>query len=63
MNEMNPLVLNESSTEQAEKPETLLPQVDQKKQFVEPAISVPVDVLEATSFFQLATTISTGVLP
>ena len=25
-----------------------------KKTFVEPAISVPVDVLEATTFFQLA---------
>lgn len=25
---------------------------DQKKQFVEPTISVPVDVLEATTFFQ-----------
>jgi hypothetical protein len=28
---------------------------DGKKQFVEPAISVPVDVLEATTFFQTAT--------
>jgi hypothetical protein len=26
-----------------------------KKVFVEPAISVPVDVLEATTFFQIAT--------
>lgn len=26
-----------------------------KKAFVEPAISVPVDVLEATTFFQAAT--------
>lgn len=26
-----------------------------KKEFVEPAISVPVDVLEATTFFQSAT--------
>ena len=26
-----------------------------KKAFVEPAISVPVDVLEATTFFQIAT--------
>ena len=26
-----------------------------KKEFVEPAISVPVDVLEATTFFQAAT--------
>ena len=28
---------------------------DRKKPFVEPAISVPVDVLEATTFFQSAT--------
>ena len=27
---------------------------DRKKPFVEPAISVPVDVLEATTFFQFA---------
>ena len=26
-----------------------------KKAFIEPAISVPVDVLEATTFFQVAT--------
>jgi len=31
-----------------------------KKLFVEPEISVPVDVLEATTFFQLT---SSGVLP
>ena len=28
---------------------------DRKKPFVEPAISIPVDVLEATTFFQSAT--------
>ena len=28
---------------------------DRKKPFVEPAISVPVDVLEATTFFQAST--------
>jgi len=28
---------------------------ESKKAFVEPAISVPVDVLEATTFFQTAT--------
>lgn len=28
---------------------------DRKRPFVEPAISVPVDVLEATTFFQTAT--------
>lgn len=31
-----------------------------KKMFVEPAISVPVDVLEATTFFQAATSGATN---
>ena len=31
-----------------------------KKAFVEPAISVPVDVLEATTFFQSATSGATN---
>ena len=31
-----------------------------KKAFVEPAISVPVDVLEATTFFQTATSGATN---
>jgi hypothetical protein len=29
----------------------------QKKEFVEPVVSVPVDVLEATSFFLMQTTL------
>ena len=33
---------------------------DLKKPFVEPAISVPVDVLEATTFFQAATSGATN---
>lgn len=33
---------------------------DRKKPFVEPLISVPVDVLEATTFFQAATSGSTN---
>jgi hypothetical protein len=33
---------------------------NKKKLFVEPEISVPVDVLEATTFFQLT---SSGILP
>ena len=31
---------------------TLAPVADEKKTFIEPTISVPVDVLEATTFFQ-----------
>jgi len=33
---------------------------EDKKAFVEPAISVPVDVLEATTFFQAATSGATN---
>jgi hypothetical protein len=33
---------------------------DRKKAFVEPAISAPVDVLEATTFFQAATSGATN---
>lgn len=33
---------------------------ESKKAFVEPAISVPVDVLEATTFFQIATSGATN---
>lgn len=33
---------------------------ENKKVFVEPAISVPVDVLEATTFFQAATSGATN---
>jgi hypothetical protein len=33
---------------------------DRKKPFVEPAISVPVDVLEATTFFQFSTSGATN---
>ena len=32
--------------------DTAAPQVSEKKPFVAPTISVPVDVLEATTFFQ-----------
>jgi len=34
--------------------------IDPKKPFVEPAISVPVDVLEATTFFQFSTSGATN---
>jgi hypothetical protein len=34
--------------------------VESKKVFVEPTISVPVDVLEATTFFQAATSGATN---
>jgi hypothetical protein len=34
--------------------------IESKKTFVEPTISVPVDVLEATTFFQAATSGATN---
>ena len=45
--------------EQLEQSEYALPQpVQEKKPFVEPEVSVPVDVLEATSYFQAATVVT-----
>lgn len=35
-------------------------ELNDKKAFVEPAISVPVDVLEATTFFQVASSGATN---
>ncbi|HKR13114.1 MAG TPA: hypothetical protein VJT15_13725 [Pyrinomonadaceae bacterium] len=35
-------------------------EINDRKPFVEPAISVPVDVLEATTFFQAATSGATN---
>ena len=49
-NTNNPFNL-ESVTEQTEQPETPSPRSDSKKPFVEPIVSTPIDVLEATSFF------------
>ncbi|HET9477882.1 MAG TPA: hypothetical protein VFO72_00970 [Pyrinomonadaceae bacterium] len=34
--------------------------IEPKKAFVEPSISVPVDVLEATTFFQISTSGATN---
>ena len=49
----------EPLAEQFEREESI-PQLNVKKPFVEPAVSVPVDVLEATSFFQLESTVETS---
>lgn len=46
INEQNNELKNGGNSEEA---------TARKKTFVEPAISVPVDVLEATTFFQAAT--------
>jgi hypothetical protein len=56
--------VSEQPVEQNERRESVPPSsTRQKKQFVEPIVSVPIDVLEATSFFQTQTTLdaaSTG---
>jgi uncharacterized radical SAM superfamily Fe-S cluster-containing enzyme len=46
-----------TQSDSAVKPETV---ETAKKQFIEPEISTPVDVLEATTFFQAATSGSTN---
>jgi hypothetical protein len=51
---------SESAAEQVERRENVPSSPGVKKQFVEPVVSVPVDVLEATSFFFQATTIDTS---
>jgi len=47
--------VSEQFTEPNERNEQPLMPVTEKKQFVEPTVSVPVDVLEATTFFQTPT--------
>jgi hypothetical protein len=51
----NPAV--ESQTQAIEPRESVQSSPRQKKEFVEPVVSVPVDVLEATSFFLMQTTL------
>jgi hypothetical protein len=56
----NSFSLQESAvtqTDVAEKTDAIL---TAKKQFIEPEISTPVDVLEATTFFQAATSGATN---
>ena len=47
----------EGPTQAVEPRESVHSSTRQKKEFVEPVVSVPVDVLEATSFFLLQTTL------
>jgi hypothetical protein len=46
---------NHVSEPVSERNEQTVPQPTDKKPFVEPVVSVPVDVLEATTFFQTPT--------
>ena len=60
MNKQQSNPVTEQPTQQGEHHEPILNATGSKKQFVEPVVSVPVDVLEATSFFQGASTIDTS---
>ena len=55
MNTQNTNPVSEQLTEQIERSEQTLATTAEKKPFVEPTVSVPVDVLEATTFFQQPT--------
>jgi hypothetical protein len=56
LNTQNLKPVSEQFTEQSERSEQTHTQPSsEKKPFVEPVVSVPVDVLEATTFFQLPT--------
>ena len=55
MNTPNNKPVSEQLTEQCERERETLTPAAEKKQFIEPAVSVPVDVLEATTFFQQPT--------
>ncbi len=53
---LNPVQLSALENEEAARPAEL---AAAKRQFVEPSVSFPVDVLEATTFFQLTDSGST----
>jgi hypothetical protein len=55
LNTQNNNPVGEQLTEPIERSEQALTPASEKKQFVEPSVSVPVDVLEATTFFQQPT--------
>ena len=59
MNKQQNNPLSEQPSEQSERHESVQPSPRPKQQFVEPVVSVPVDVLESTFFFQ-ATTVDTS---
>ena len=61
MNTQNNRQLNEQYTEPVERSEQPLTPSKEKKQFIEPTVSVPMDVLEATTFFQAPTIEGTSV--
>ncbi len=57
MNNQRNKPVYERPADQAEPHEASAPAPKQKKQFVEPVVSAPVDVLEATAYFLQAPTL------
>ena len=63
MNNQKNLPINDALSEQSEQGQpSQLESMETKKKFVEPALSVPVDVLEATTFFGETTVTGGGTL-
>jgi hypothetical protein len=50
-----------NQNDEAQAPAAAAPSAAAKKMFAEPAISQPIDVLEATTFFQVADSGGTGL--
>jgi hypothetical protein len=50
-----------NQNDETQAPAAAAPSASAKKTFVEPAIAQPVDVLEATTFFQVADSGGTGL--
>ena len=61
MSTQNNQPVNEQHTEQIERSEQTLVPATEKRPFVEPVVSFPLDVLEATTFFQTGTVEGTTV--
>ena len=55
MNKQQNSPANEYAAEQEERRDVAAPPARRKEQFIEPVVSVPVDVLESTAFFQAPT--------
>jgi hypothetical protein len=60
LSQKNDILNQEHSATQFEKGTDVICTGSERKPFVEPEVSVPVDVLEATTFFQAATSGATN---
>jgi hypothetical protein len=61
--EQEELTLSKENHEVAKAPESQASALTTKKLFVEPEVSGPVDVLEATNFFQVSSGTTDPVVP